>query len=286
MIEPLHTTASTTLATRSMLPDSLGGLYAGDPFAHTGGYRTVPIEEIFGSMTEQALLPQGLPQPFEAALTGGFSLLVLLLAALYALLLYRHAGDMQQLLGRVLQDRTSEDRLYEDSAGSFSRFLHLANLLGVMALAAAIVRLKGSLIPVHHIEELPFMAAAWWALLLMAALGVAALYRIGVTAAIGKITFTQPLFERLDVARRTCFALLTLVSVPLMAVWLLSPAEQGGWWFYMILIELIISLILYLHETYTLFISKKISILHWILYLCAVEIFPLSLLVVLAGRYL
>ena len=35
---------------------------------------------------------------------------------------------------------------------------------------------------------------------------------------------------------------------------------------------------LYLKESLNLFISKKISILHWFLYLCTVEIFPVSLL--------
>ena len=35
-------------------------------------------------------------------------------------------------------------------------------------------------------------------------------------------------------------------------------------------------LLLYLKESLMLFLSKKISILHWFLYLCAVEIFPVS----------
>ena len=36
--------------------------------------------------------------------------------------------------------------------------------------------------------------------------------------------------------------------------------------------------------TLNLFLSKKISILHWILYLCTVEIFPISLIGLLAAR--
>ncbi|MBQ5352799.1 MAG: DUF4271 domain-containing protein, partial [Alistipes sp.] len=38
------------------------------------------------------------------------------------------------------------------------------------------------------------------------------------------------------------------------------------------------ALILFVKETFLFFVSQKISILHWILYLCALEIFPLSLL--------
>lgn len=40
----------------------------------------------------------------------------------------------------------------------------------------------------------------------------------------------------------------------------------------------LISLILFIKETFLLFRSQRFSIFHWILYLCALEIFPLSLL--------
>lgn len=40
----------------------------------------------------------------------------------------------------------------------------------------------------------------------------------------------------------------------------------------------LISLILFIKETFLLFRAQRFSIFHWILYLCALEIFPLSLL--------
>ena len=39
-----------------------------------------------------------------------------------------------------------------------------------------------------------------------------------------------------------------------------------------------VSLILFIKETFLLFRAQRFSIFHWILYLCALEIFPLSLL--------
>lgn len=47
---------------------------------------------------------------------------------------------------------------------------------------------------------------------------------------------------------------------------------------------MIVTAILYLREVLNLFISKKVSILHWILYLCIVEVFPVSLLWLLVAR--
>ena len=79
-------------------------------------------------------------------------------------------------------------------------------------------------------------------------------------------------------------AFMTLIATPFLALWLLAPAGEGKIWFWVIIIELVVSLILYLQETLSLFISKKISILHWFLYLCGVEIFPISLLILLTVR--
>jgi hypothetical protein len=39
-----------------------------------------------------------------------------------------------------------------------------------------------------------------------------------------------------------------------------------------------VALILFVKETFLFFVGQKISILHWILYLCALEIFPVSLI--------
>ncbi|MBP3497475.1 MAG: DUF4271 domain-containing protein, partial [Alistipes sp.] len=39
-----------------------------------------------------------------------------------------------------------------------------------------------------------------------------------------------------------------------------------------------IATIIFIKESFLFFVSQKISILHWILYLCALEIFPLSLI--------
>ena len=252
----------------------------------TSAWRTVGIEQLFGATTEQASLPNPVQMPFEPATTSSYGVLVVALLILYLLLLYRHAGDVGRLLGRALQDRTGEDRLYDDTAGSFSRFLSLANLLGLLALAVAVVRLTGAMIPLRHTELMPHMAALLWSAILVAALGLVRLYRKGVAAVIAAITFTKHHLEQLTLVHRTGFALLTIIALPPMLLWLLTPPDGGRLWVWLLVLESAVSLILYLHETYTLFISKKISILHWILYLCTVEIFPLSLLILLAGRCL
>lgn len=247
-------------------------------------YREVSATELFGARTEQASLPQPTPAPHSPTEGGGFSIVVLLLVGAYALLIYRHATDVWQLLQRLTRESNADDRLYEDSAGSFVRLLRLGSLLGVGMVSALAVRWWGSLIPAQHYAEMPYAAALVWFVALLAALFVAWLYRLIITSSIGFLTFSQPLFERLQLVKRSSLTLFMVVAMPPSALWLLSESSLGIVWLSVILIELIVVFILYLHDTRQLFLSKKISILHWFLYLCGVEIFPLSLLALLVAR--
>lgn len=248
-------------------------------------YREVTPAELFGRRSEQASMPPAPPAPAEPTFSGGFSALVLLLVGLYVQLIYRHPADVSKLLRHLTHDRGSEERLYEDSAGSFTRFLNLCSLLGVGMVGAIVVRLCSAQIPAEHLALMPQTAAALWVVALIAALAVAILYRVLVATAVGVLTFTRPLFERLYLIKRMMLALFTVMATPVTALWLLARDRLAVVWLVVIFIELIVALVLYLYETRQLFLSKKISILHWILYLCGVEIFPLSLLWLLVGRF-
>lgn len=247
-------------------------------------YRELSPSEFFGATSQQSSMPLAHEAAVDPIATGGFSLLVLVLVGLYALLIYRHPADIRQLLQRLTQDRSTDDRLYDDSGSSFARFLNVCNLLGVGLIAAAVVRLASGWIPAAHLALLPQSAAALWSLALLVLLLVVILYRALVALAVGALTFTQPLFGRLHLIKRSTMALFTVMATPPMALWLLGRPDRGVLWFVVILIELVVSLILYLHETRQLFLSKKISVLHWILYLCGVEILPLSFLCLMAVR--
>lgn len=241
-------------------------------------YREVAATELFGARSEQASLPHPIAAPYRVTDSGGFSVIVLALVGLYALLIYRHPSDVWQLLLRLTRDHSTDDRLYEDSAGGFTRFLNLCNLLGLGLVSAVVIRLAAPLIPAAQTALMPHAAAALWCVALLAVLLVAVLYRAAVGSVVGLLTFTRPLFERLFLIKRSSVALLTVVAMPPAALWLLTESPIGWVWLAVIFIELIVAVVLYLYETRQLFLSKKISILHWILYLCGVEIFPLSLL--------
>ena len=75
-----------------------------------------------------------------------------------------------------------------------------------------------------------------------------------------------------------CFAVGVSVITPFCISYLLLPENAAGVWLYAILALCSVSALLFVKKSFLLFISQRISILFWILYLCTLEIFPISLL--------
>lgn len=73
-----------------------------------------------------------------------------------------------------------------------------------------------------------------------------------------------------------CITVITLS--PLLILALLTEGLATKISLYTSVAICLVSLILFIKETFLLFRTQRFSIFHWILYLCALEIFPLSLL--------
>ena len=151
--------------------------------------------------------------------------------------------------------------------------------MGVM-----VVKYGDSLMPSRLGETLSHGAVLALSLLATAACCGVVAYQMAVVRLAGAVTISQPFISQLVLLKRTYFALGVIVTSPVLLLFALCPRGTGGVWFCIIIIELAITAGLYLRETLNLFITKKISILHWFLYLCTVEIFPISLLWLLSVR--
>ncbi len=272
--------------------DFAGTNFANPAFAETafaetafadGGSAPFSVAATGAALAEPARIPLAPPPPLaENALFQSF---VLLLAATYAMLLYRNLGDVRTLLGRISRDAATGKRFSEDPGGSgYSRFLNIATAIGLLFLGVAAVKYGDTLMPGRLAASIPQGAALIFSLLVsLASLGIAAYQTIAVRLA-GALTLSQPFIAQLMLLKRTCFALgMILISPPLL-LFALCPQGTGGVWFCIIAVELAAAAALYLKETLNLFLSKKVSILHWFLYLCTVEVFPVSLLWLLAVR--
>ena len=249
-------------------------------------WRDTTSAALFGeaSVTVRPLRMQS-AEPISLTENAVFQSFVLLLAATYAMLLYRNLGDVRTLLDRISRDTATGQRLSEDPGGSgFSRFLNIATAIGMLFMGVMVVKYGDSLMPSRLGETLSHGAVLALSLLATAACCGVVAYQMAVVRLAGAVTISQPFISQLVLLKRTYFALGVIVTSPVLLLFALCPRGTGGVWFCIIIIELAITAGLYLRETLNLFITKKISILHWFLYLCTVEIFPISLLWLLSVR--
>ena len=248
-------------------------------------WRDTTAAALFGEASVTVQPPQMQTAP-PASLTenAAFQSFVLLLAAIYAMLLYRNLGDVRTLLDRISRDTATGQRLSEEPGGSgFSRFLNIATTIGMLFMGVMAVKYGDSLMP-SQLETLSHGAVLALSLLATAACYGVVLYQMTVVRLTGAVTLSQPFISQLVLLKRTYFSLGVIVTSPALLLFALCPRGTGNVWFCIIIIELAVTAGLYLRETLNLFIAKKISILHWFLYLCTVEIFPISLLWLLTVR--
>lgn len=248
-------------------------------------WRDTTAAALFGEASVTVQPPQMQTAP-PASLTenAAFQSFVLLLAAIYAMLLYRNLGDVRTLLDRISRDTATGQRLSEEPGGSgFSRFLNIATTIGMLFMGVMAVKYGDSLMP-SLLETLSHGAVLALSLLATAACYGVVLYQMTVVRLTGAVTLSQPFISQLVLLKRTYFSLGVIVTSPALLLFALCPRGTGNVWFCIIIIELAVTAGLYLRETLNLFIAKKISILHWFLYLCTVEVFPVSLLWLLAVR--
>ena len=248
--------------------------------------RDTTVEALFGAQS-CIVQTERIERPVSDSFTDNavFQSFVLLLAATYATLLYRNLGDVRTLLKRISRDSAAGERLSEEpGANGFSRFLNVTAAIGMLFMGVIVVKYGDTLMPPEFGRALSH--AAVLALSLTASLlwAVIILFQSSIIRITGAITLTQPFTAQLSLLRRTYFALAVIVTSPTLLLFALCPRGTGGAWFILGAVELIITAVLYLRESLNLFISKKISILHWFLYLCTVEVFPISLLWLLAAR--
>ena len=249
-------------------------------------WRDTSATALFGH--ESCLVqPERIERPAGASLTDNavFQGFVLLLAATYATLLYRNLGDVKTLLNRISRESASGERLSEEpGASGFSRFLNVSTAIGMLFMGVIVVKYGDTLMPPELGKALSHGAVLALSLLATLAWFLIILFQSSAIRIAGAITLSQPFIAQLALLRRTYFALAVIVSSPTLLLFALCPRGTGGAWFIISAVELIITAVLYLRESLNLFISKKISILHWFLYLCTVEVFPISLLWLLATR--
>lgn len=245
--------------------------------------------ELFGSLSQRAAEADA--ADMLAAATGGFSsttlyhAVALLLLICYVAVLYRNPDLLRSLRdyifspGSVRDQHLNDNRTNDPLRGfSWGRMVLDALFICTATLHAIDVIAPGAAAALPAPARLIAIPAA------AAIFGLTAAYQNGMLAVAGAVTVSRPLTSALSRAKSIYFRLTTLMLTPVLLLWVLASAGRNAVLESVILLEVLFVTVVFLRETFLLFISKKLSIYHWILYLCTIEAFPLSLICLLAAR--
>lgn len=250
---------------------------AGSPF------RSAAAGDVFGegsvvcipSAAETGMLPPVADPLFQILL------LTLLLCTVLTIRASRRTGFFAAIFSHAMSDNFASGRRNGVLPNGFLNVAALTASLTVVVMAAAWCDflLPESLGADSGIS--PFVVAAAAA----AAVAATVAYQRLLLAAIGFISRSREFVDAVVYVKKTFFAAVALIVAPLFIVSSLSFGDGRIWWFRIIAALCCIVALLFMKETCILFVRKKVSILQWFLYLCAVEAFPLSLVFASIARF-
>lgn len=279
MLNVVHDSLSVLPPLADTLPalDTVAVCPAADTLAVTAG-------QMFG---ESSYMPQGIvgsgdfsetlfSEPF---LTDSlvFKLAVLLCFAGYCITLYLYRQQSHALVG-VFRSKLYVDNMLGERNYTFDNFLNSVVVLGVLTLSLAAVKAADITVGGGIADVLPE-----WAILLLAPvvwvlLGVIFLYQTLLLKAAGTLTYGQKFITRLRYLRKIGFSVFAVLLTPFFLMFSMAAGKGTLILSAIIMALLLVMCVFYVARTYMLFVDEKISKLYWFLYLCGVEIFPVSLL--------
>lgn len=244
-------------------------------------------EAVFGPFSQlKAVVPVDPPQKEvndqrlnELMLDG----LTVALFALYFIRLFRHRSSIG-LLFRSLAVKGQFDQLIDEQSVAFRSFIRSFRSLGFLVVLALIF--KACLIwnatpSVVRIPEnyLPFLLPV-----LIGVLLAILCYKWLITGTIAVLSGQTGRVENIRTFNRIYFVTATFLLTPVVLLTTLSDPATQRVLFALEATLLIVLVLYYVGKSFSFFVSRKISILQWILYLCAVEIMPVSFFVLFAAR--
>lgn len=255
---------------------------------------SVTAGQMFG---EAAYMPQyrlvsGAVDHTASVLTGHFltdslvfKLAVLLCFAGYCITLYFYRQQSRALVG-VFRSKLYVDNMLGERNYTFDNFLNSIVALGVLTLSLAAVKAADITVGGDIANVLPEWAVLLLAPVVWVLLGVIFLYQTLMLKAAGTLTYGQKFISRLRYLRKIGFAVFAVLLTPFFLMFS-TAADRGALLLFAIISALLLVMaVFYVARTGMLFVDEKISKLYWFLYLCGVEIFPVSFMLLSVRKLL
>lgn len=237
---------------------------------------TVQASDIFGA---SSFVPDITVVPSVASGDAIFSVMVVLLLLTYLLLVLRYGGQVWRVV-RYAWGR-KDDMGDMDMPGAEVQVIAL--VCGLLMFGVGSARLDSLWSAGIYVAE---QCCGRWLIASVVVLGL--LVVMGVQKMIlglsGALTFNGELVAALCARRMALFMTMTIVATPASVLMALSSDMPATVFAIAFLIVTIAHLAFYMVYSFLWFVRQKVSILFWILYLCAVEVMPLGILVTVLLR--
>jgi len=269
----------------STLGGWLGGWTARAAGAAADAVQAAPAE-VFGALSTLGG-GTGAPPPAMPPLGGSalYQAVVLLLTAFYLLVLYTNSSEMRMLWGGFSLDSKAGRRALLDRGAIHGQFLRRCCVLGVAGTAVLAVPLCDNYLPAAAFDALPPQWRTGFCIAAMAAVGAVVAVQTAALWCIGQVTLTQSFVKTLLYVKQFHFAMAAGSVLPFVLLYALCPTGSGSGWLYAVCGLSAIIILLFLREIHSLFVTKNISNLHWILYLCTIEIAPVAFAVLMLVKH-
>lgn len=212
-----------------------------------------------------------------------FKAVVIALFLYYCYVVF-HFRDCIATLFKVVKVKFDGSTLLNDSTYIFSLFLRTMTVIWFAVCGIAFVKLADIAAGDEIASSLPQWAVYLLIIPATAIMPIVMLFQKAVIRMIDNVILSAPFTNLLRYIKVLFTAAAVLTIAPTVLLLALYNGELQNALLYIIVAESVTVIFMWLYKTYMLFIEQNVSILHWILYLCAIEIFPFTLLILISLR--
>ena len=237
---------------------------------------TISAEELFGAANR--LVVEGGEAPFGdiASLGGLYQAAIAVVGVVYLFTVVKFSDVLLFILGSLVKStpQHANDKVYSSVIYNIERVMAIVGvaLIGLVAM-------RFSITPEGARLFTP-LALSSWGIFGVTAGGVATLIiaEVVLLYLIRLFTRERVLWQELTHTKLLHFSAIVTLITPPMLLALLTQGTGAVVACWVAFALCFISLIIFVKEIFSLFILHKFSLFHCILYLCTLEIFPISLL--------
>ena len=243
----------------------------------------ISAEELFGASSRVVECGDVVAQTGIASLGSAYQIVTALVAMLLLFIVIRYLDLFRYLLLSLVSKSVKRDDI-----GTFASDIRNAEIFtsfaGFTLLALFVMRLM--VMPLGQSLFAHFGGVSAWsvALMVFASSIAVVMFERGLLYIIGVVSECGGACNDIWHIKLLHFTTTIITISPLLILVLLSEGTVAQIALYSSIAICSLSLILFVKETFLLFRAQRFSIFHWILYLCALEIFPLSLVIAPIAR--